>query len=202
MMPRLRGLGAAAVLLARLAGLPAVLLLTGTYPDHLPNLAEVNQALRTPDDGTIALGAITIVGWLAWLVLAAAILAEIGARVRGVRAPRLPVGMGWAQHLARTLVTAAALTFSLAAPTVVHAAPAPARPAASAPVSATPVTGTPPTHTPAASTPAASEHPQGWQPYTVQRGDTLWSLAADRLGASRRVPSSRESADRRRSTGC
>ena len=186
MMPRLRGLGAAAVLLAILAGLPAVLLLTGTYPDHLPNLAEVNQALRTPDDGTIALGAITIVGWLAWLVLAAAILAEIGARVRGVRAPRLPVGMGWAQHLARTLVTAAALTFSLAAPTVVHAAPAPARPAASAPVSATPVTGTPPTHTPAASTPAASDHPQGWQPYTVQRGDTLWSLAADRLGAGER----------------
>ena len=71
MMLRLRGLAAAAALLAILVGLPAVLLLTGVYPGHLPSLVEVAQALRSPDDGTIALGVITIVGWLALRPVAA-----------------------------------------------------------------------------------------------------------------------------------
>ena len=185
MMLRLRGLAAAAALLAILVGLPAVLLLTGVYPGHLPSLVEVAQALRSPDDGTIALGVITIVGWLAWLVLAAAIIAEIAARVRGERAPRLPRGMGWAQQVAYTLVTAATLTFAVALPSAVHATPAATTISAATVV---PAAANPAPQTPTSSAEATPAHPDGWQPYTVQRGDTLWALALDRLGSGDRFP--------------
>ena len=181
MMQRLRGLAAAAALLAILLGIPAVLALHGTVPTHLPGWAEIATALRTPDDGTIALTAFTIVGWLAWLILAAAILAELAARARGVSAPRLPRGMRWAQGVARTLVAAAVLTFAAATPSMAHAAPAPAATSIS---HTTPAAAPLPEAAPTApgDTPAASAY-AGWVDYQVQRGDTMWSIAQQRLGA-------------------
>ena len=39
----------------------------------------MREALLTPDDGTVLLGLITIVGWVAWLVFAVSVLAELVA---------------------------------------------------------------------------------------------------------------------------
>ena len=97
-MPRrLRGLLAILALAGILAGLPLALTVAGTLTTHWPGWHAITDALRAPDDGTIALGAITLIGWGAWLILAAAILAELIARARGVTAPQLPHGMRWAQ---------------------------------------------------------------------------------------------------------
>lgn len=184
-MRRLRGLAATFTVIGILIGIPALLLMAGTLPDSVPSWDEMSAALRTPDDGTIALGAITVVGWGAWLVLACAIVAELVARLRGVAAPRLPRGMGWAQGIARSLIAAAAVTFAVAGPASAYAATTPgtvvtqntttvgAHTAASRTAPASPVV---------APTAQSVQAVAGWTSYTVQRGDTLWSLAAARLG--------------------
>ncbi len=144
MRTRVTGALATLALLGILAGIPAVLVVTGALPHHLPTVAEGVAALRAPDDGTLLLAAVTVVGWAAWAVLAAAIVTELAARARGLTAPRLPHGMRWAQGAARALVTAAALTFAVVGPTTTsHAAPA------AAPSAAATLTPGHPTTTPA-----------------------------------------------------
>ena len=89
---RLVGLLATVLLLGILIGLPATLLALGAnpIPQGLPTLEQIRSAFTTPDDGTLALSAIKVIAWAAWLVLTGSILLEIAARLRGLHAPKLP----------------------------------------------------------------------------------------------------------------
>ena len=81
---RLLGLLASLALLALVIGLPATLLALGgtPIPSQVPTWDQVKSALLSPDDGTLALAAIKIIGWAAWLLLSVAIVAELAARAR------------------------------------------------------------------------------------------------------------------------
>lgn len=196
---RLSGLLATVVILGIIAGLPAVLFAVGANPfsGGLPTLESIRAAFTTPDDGTLALGAIKVVAWASWAFLTVSILLELLSRIRGVRAPQLP-GLGLPQSAARSLVGIAAMLFiavpmSNVAATAVPTSAAPAPPTVVATqthrstathehVSASTAgpqaaqSAATPTSTPAART---VEH-------TVRRGETLWSIAQTHLGDGRR----------------
>ena len=107
---RLTGLAATLGVVAILGGLPAVLLAVGGIPNRLPSLDDLVEVLGRPDDGTLAVTAFVILGWVAWVALAGSILAEVAAMLRG-RAVRPLPGLALPQEAARVLVTAAALLF-------------------------------------------------------------------------------------------
>jgi LysM repeat protein len=183
---RLIGLLATLILLGIVIGLPATLLALGAnpIPRSLPTLEQLRSAVTTPDDGTLALGAIKVIAWASWIILTGSILLEITARLRHLPSPRIP-GLSVPQGAARRLVTAALLLFviSPASATIASAAPAsPASAATPAAVSTTvdraPITS--PSST--AATAAAATKPT----YTVRPGDTLTGIAERELGDSER----------------
>jgi len=180
---RLVGLLATFLLLGILIGLPATLLALGAnpIPQGLPTLEQIRSAFTTPDDGTLALSAIKVIAWAAWLVLTGSILLEIAARLRGLHAPKLP-GLSLPQGAARQLVAAAALLFVIAPATGTAAQAAPSPPAVTAPAS---TVMAPPTTLPTTS-PAAVQSAQGT--YTVKAGDTLSGIAQTQLGDAQRWP--------------
>jgi nucleoid-associated protein YgaU len=201
---RLSGLLATLALLGILAGLPLVLLAIGAnpIPGSLPSLETIKSALSSQDDGTLALGFIKVVAWAAWASLTLSILLELISRVRGIRAPRMP-GLRLPQSAARGLVSTAILLF-IAVPMSTHGAPVAAAapiPAAMAPaVISTPnpagghnqrISTSATGHSTAAaaerSTPTA-QTPPATVTHTVQRGETLWSIASDHLGAGDKYP--------------
>ena len=175
---RLVGLLATLLLLGILIGLPATLLALGAspIPRSLPTLEQIRSAFTTPDDGTLALGAIKVIAWTAWIVLAATILLEVGARIRGLRAPRIP-GLSLPQGAARQLVSAALLLFIIAAPTAAPTAAAAPAPTATSGAATT-------TAAPAVARPIAADPVAGT--YTVQRGDSLSRIAQRELGDANR----------------
>ena len=134
--PRLTGLLATTAVLAILAGIPALLVAIGAtpVPTRLPTWDTVTAALTRRDDGTMAVQAVAVVAWGAWLFLTGAILLEIAARLRGLTAPSVP-GLALPQAAARGLVGAAVLLF-VAGPSITTAPTAAAAPA-SAPASLT-----------------------------------------------------------------
>lgn len=186
---RLVGLVATLTILGIVIGLPAALLAIGAnpLPNEVPTLEQLRVFLTSPDDGTLALGFITLVGWAAWTFLAAALALEGIARVRRTSSPHLP-GLALPQSAARGLIGAALLLFVTAPvgmPTA-HASAgtaATASAAASTPAIAAPVPSgqlAPPAapqaqSTPPEAKPSTIDHP-------VKRGDTLWSLAEAHLG--------------------
>lgn len=109
---RITGLLASLLILVIIIGLPLVLYAVGgnPIPTELPSLVQVIEWFTSPDDGTLALGALTIVGWLVWGFLTISIVAELVVAIRGVRAPTLP-GLRIPQDAAHRLVAAAALLF-------------------------------------------------------------------------------------------
>lgn len=184
---RLTGLLALAALLAIVVGLPVVLLALGAdpIPRSLPTWARLRQLLTSPDDGTLALTVLKVTAWAIWVFLTGLILLEIGSRLRRVRTPRL-AGLSLPQSTARALVSTAALLFFAAPLSVQSALAVPARPPAVAAVATAGQTltldqvvqPTPATANPAP-TPTAVTH-------TVKQGETLWSIAAEHLGAGAR----------------
>ena len=109
----LTGMLAAMLIIGILIGLPVILVEVGgnPLPDQLPSLSDVGRALTSPDDGTLAVAAISLIAWMAWLILAGSILIEAASRLRGITTPALP-GLRLPQLAARSLVTAALLLFA------------------------------------------------------------------------------------------
>ena len=131
-MPRvIRGLGALTVLLLGTVGVPFALAALGGNP--LPaglNWSSIRDALLTPDDGTILVGLITAVGWVAWAVFAISVISELVALASRQRIQiRLP-GLAGPQRLAAGLLISV-ITMATA-PQLVQAQTPPA-PAVSAP---------------------------------------------------------------------
>lgn len=180
---RARGLTAAAILVAFVAGVPAVLVAIDAIPD--PSAFSWTR-LTAQDDGTLAMQVIAIVCWIAWAVFTGQLIVSIVARVRGIRAPRLP-GLAVPQIAADRLVAAAALLF-VAVPAVSAALPQPRVDAAiSAPLPEAPAVADV-VEAPTATVPISVE--QKAQPeterYTVKRSDSLWKIAEEQLGDGRR----------------
>ena len=202
---RLNGLLATSALLVIVVGLPLVLLAVGAspIPHSMPSLETVKSALSSQDDGTLALGFIRLAAWAAWAFLTVSILLEVISRVRGIPVPHLP-GLNLPQSAARTLVSTAMLAF-IAVPMsgqgapVAAAAPVPAAMAPAIISTPKPASGhnqsirTSSTGHPTAVLTAAPSTPNAETPpvtvkHTVQRGETLWSIASDHLGAGDKYP--------------
>lgn len=179
---RLLGLAGTVALVVFLLGTPALLIAIEAVP--VPSdFAWSTMTAR--DDGSLALAVIGAVAWIAWAIFAVAVIVDIAARVRGVRAPRIPA-LVVPQLAAGRLVGVAALLF-VAAPSlaVLPAAPrafadGPAAPFAPAP----PIVADVAAHgTPVPARAAAAEHPPvRTKSYTVMRGDSLWKIAKEHLG--------------------
>ena len=102
-----RGLSALAALAVGLVGIPVALVVLGGNP--MPSSISwpaVRNALFTPDDGTILIGLITVIGWVAWLVFAISVVAELVALASFQRISiRLP-GLAGPQRVAAGLFVA------------------------------------------------------------------------------------------------
>jgi nucleoid-associated protein YgaU len=183
---RLVGVAACLALLVLLLGLPAVLLALG-WRSAPSSLTGWWTALTNPDDGHLTVLVLEVVAWIVWGLLAATIITEGIAAVRGREAPRLP-GLRWSQIPARRLVAAALLLF-IAVPTLVVES-APAAPAAPSPPPTATVATQPSTTvqtTPLTAAARATAAPAKVT-HTVRRGETLWSIAEHYLGSGRRYP--------------
>ena len=175
------------LLLVTVLGVPLALVVLGGNP--LPATVSwdaLRRALLTPDDGTILIGLITVVGWAAWLVFTVSVASElIGLASRQRIRITLP-GLAGPQRLAAGLllsvIALAAAPQLIPAPPSPTVAATPTRPPApeagrfrrsSAPPSI------PPTAPVMAAQPAAPGHAQR---HVVEPGDDLWSLAEEFYG--------------------
>ena len=190
---RLTGLLATGAIAAILVGLPAVLLAVGygTLP-RISSWTDLVEVAMRRDDGTLALLVLKTVGWIAWAILAVLILTEIIALLPGIRPRELP-GLHLPQTAARALVAAAAALFVALPTSATPAYAAPTRPpvvtATRTVVAATQNTATHQAHAPGGESADAPAHPGPTvktRPYTVKRGESLWSIAAQELGSGRR----------------
>ncbi|MET8149108.1 BTAD domain-containing putative transcriptional regulator [Actinoplanes sp. NPDC049668] len=165
-----------------LAGTPFVLAVFGgsPLPDRVPSAAQLHTWLQDPLRPQYVPATARAVAWLIWALLAAMILAVWSLRVRRwhwrwARAAALLPGP--VQGLAATVLGAATVTSTVGALPVNAAAP-------------TTVTDTDATAITADIVPvlAAAASRQTAEPgkvsrtVTVHRGDTLWDIAATRLG--------------------
>jgi LysM repeat protein len=183
--PRLLGLAATLAIAGILIGLPTILLQLGW--GTLPAVPDPWWLiLATPDDGHLALLVIKAAAWVTWALLAISVATELIAALRGVKAPQLP-GLHLTQRPAQQLVATAMLLF-VALPTIATTTAVTAVTAAPAAVAAPrhvvaadhPTKTTSDMPTPARALAAPS------RTYTVQPGDSLWTIAERYLGAGQR----------------
>ncbi|WP_432850651.1 BTAD domain-containing putative transcriptional regulator [Amycolatopsis sp. CA-161197] len=185
-----RGLFAAALLVALLAGLPLVLIygVGWPLPDHVPSLDEVESLLLTPMSSTFLLNTLACVAWLLWTVFVLDVAACTVDVVRGAR---------WPQHSGPVRRIAAALVGTLLVALL-------GRTATAAPAS-TPSLGHPQSHTtsvaaaadgrdtaaaPEATLPAQRVGPGVERVREPRNGvhDSLWRVAQRCLGDGDRWP--------------
>ncbi|WP_315092746.1 LysM peptidoglycan-binding domain-containing protein [uncultured Cellulomonas sp.] len=182
----LHAVGAALLLTVFVVGAPAALVaLAPLYlPDTLPTWSQLGHALTSPDDGSLLMLVLALVGWVAWAGFTACVVLEIVAGLRRISTPTIPL-LGSAQWAASRLVASAGI---LLAVTTTVATPSPAA-AAPGTVSVAPRTvephNTEPPDARHANTPAPEPEPVAppeLPSVVVQRGDTLWDLAEHHLG--------------------
>jgi hypothetical protein len=183
----LTGTLAAMLIIGILIGLPVILVEVGgnPLPDQVPSLSDVGRALVSPDDGTLAVAAISLIAWMAWLILAGSILIEATSRLRGITTPALP-GLRLPQLAARSLVTAALLLFAASHQQIQPPGDPAAPPVATAGYNHGPAE-TP--HSPTAAdmpTAAGNRGKVETVRYRVRSGDSLWTIARDQLGSGSR----------------
>ena len=114
-MGKVRAIAALATLAAGLIGGPVALGWLGMNPLVLLDLTVV-------DDGSALLGALTLVGWLAWASFAASVVAEVVNAVARRPVIRIPL-LGGVQALVAGLVVAAFSMLLAAAERVTLARP-------------------------------------------------------------------------------
>lgn len=176
---------AALLLVLLVVGAPAALVaLAPLYlPDTVPTWAQLGHTLSSPDDGSLLMLVLAIVGWVAWACFTVSVVLEIVAGMRRISTPAIPL-LSSAQWAASRLVASAGV---LLAVTTTVATPAAAAPAT---VNVAPRTVEPHTTEPPAARHAATPAPEpepvahaARPSIVVQRGDTLWDLAEHHLGA-------------------
>ncbi|GCD97585.1 LysM peptidoglycan-binding domain-containing protein [Embleya hyalina] len=177
----IRGLLSLVVLLALLVGLPASLVVatTDVLPHRLPALDEIGKILTQPDDGRGFLAALALVFWGAWLCFAVSVIVEIPAQLRGLSAPRIR-GLGWSQKAAGALI--GGIMLMLPAGTALAAGEAQAAPQLPEHVSSAPSRAVEQEIPVRVQDPGPTAGPT----HTVQRGDSLWTIAEERLGDGKR----------------
>ena len=181
--------GTALVTLAVLVvGLPVALYKLGgdPLPQHVPAWSHITTLLLHRDNGTVFLGAVRDISWIAWAAFTVAVVTEAQAALRGRRAPRLR--LGGLQNSAGWLVALIVLAFG-SQPAAVLASAAPSVVTVSAVRPAPPAAhpaGLPADYRTEASTadPAAPQvMSMGFsQMVTIRSGDCLWSIAQRYLG--------------------
>jgi len=184
---RLKALAAGTGLIAIVVGLPVLLIAIGAnpIPATFPTLDSITGALTTPDDGSLLLGVVAAMAWAAWVFLAASILVEVAAAVRGISAPRIPL-LRFPQTMVRPLVATAALlmvaTPLLASPS---ATAAPTETSSASPLPVSSLIGANETQTESVAAQEASEALEDAPAvvtHTVKRGESLWGIAEAFLG--------------------
>jgi DNA-binding SARP family transcriptional activator len=108
----LRGIVALITLLVLVAGIPLLLYRLGgsPVPRRVLGWHQLEHILLRRDSGSIFLGAVRDVSWIAWAAFTLAVLTEIQAALRGRSAPRLR--LGGMQSMAGRLVALTMLTFT------------------------------------------------------------------------------------------
>lgn len=184
----LRGLLSLTGILLILIGVPAALALFGGNPlTALPgSLDEAWRALSQPDDGTLLVALLTLLGWGIWASLAASFLVEIPAAIRGVPAPRIP-GLSWQQGRAAAMTGAVAAMLAIGGATTATASTHTTAPSSTSAVEAvaTQTAQSTAEQDQALDAPRASTE----RNVTVRSGDTLWDIAEDELGDGEKYPS-------------
>lgn len=199
----MRRLGALTVLVALLAGVPLLLLWLGATlptPAWSGGLADI---LLRPDDGSVLLWLVALVGWVAWASFAVSLLAEVLAVVTRQRIRITLPGLAAPRRLAAgLLVTVLALSAAPALPqppvtaavAVADVGPAPSTPAdpgsVRGPLAAPAAAREPPATATSIATPtsadaAAAHRAPAARVHLVRPGDDLWSLAEQYYGEGR-----------------
>ncbi|ODU06733.1 MAG: hypothetical protein ABS81_03705 [Pseudonocardia sp. SCN 72-86] len=184
----LGGLASLVVLIGLLVGIPAALVFLAGNP--FPTGDEISRVLSGPDVGGVFLvgTVLPLIGWLAWLSMAIAILVEIPAQIRRMPAPKLP-GLGLQQKGASVLVGAIVAMVTIGGgATAATAAESPAAPAtvmSQSFVQTSTASADASSHVDEAA-PAPAVQQQTGPTYTVQDGDSLWQIAETHLGQGER----------------
>jgi len=173
-MRLIRGFGALAALLFLLAGVPLVLIALSGNPLPVEISWEmVRRALLRPDDGTLVIRLIAVVGWIAWLVFAVSALAEVIELVSSHRISLRFPGLAGPQRLVAGLMLSV-IAMAGTSPTV-QADPVGVTPAAPPEESASGEAGQ--------SIPRrVSEEGDRGHVHLVESGDDLWSLSEHYYG--------------------
>jgi DNA-binding SARP family transcriptional activator len=183
----LTGTAAAVALTAAVVGLPLALYAVAgvPLPHHTPSPGQLTHALTERDNGQLFLSALLVLAWFGWAVFTVSVIVEAIALVRGTAAIRLPC-CAPTQQIAASLLAAVGLLL-LSSPQIGPAHQAVRPPTSSVTAltawtvpSAAPLQmGHRGTETPLSRDGSATE---AGPSYTVQRGDTLWSIAETQLG--------------------
>jgi DNA-binding SARP family transcriptional activator len=182
-------LGALAALAVLLAGPPLLFCAAVGWPlpTSVPDPDAVTTALRTGLSDDVIVKALTVLGWVAWLQVAVAILAEAVTVARGRPSIRVPVLPGL-QGLAGRLVTSVMMMTAAVSPAAAAAAPAaPAPIVAYIDPPAVPVEEFVPTEVAAAQIAvddmtSPSSIAESRRTITVERHDSYWAIAERTLG--------------------
>lgn len=158
----IRGVGALIVLVALLVGAPLALLAWVGNPWPAGGWSEIQLLTNR----TI-IGALAVVGWLAWAQMAACILIELAGAVRGKAPQQVRFASGGQQQLARVLVTSV-IALGIGASTV--------GPSLAATTAATPQPETAPTTSHTVERRDVGQVAPG-PTVTIDRDTTVWKLA-------------------------